>query len=126
MGILLILLGMAAGAVVADFAIENHIATASGQAFKLFGSHWHHVSFPEMVVSGAVLGALAVVLLAMGFRLLGHRMGKRRMARAERKDLQARLATVQGQAVDLQSRNTALAGENEQLRSRLDALELDG
>ncbi len=103
MGILVILLGLGAGAAVADFMIENHLATAPDQAFKLFGNHWH-LSEPVLVLGGAVLGALAVALLAVGFGLLGHGLGRRRVARAERKDLEGQ----------------------EDLRSRLDALEFGG
>jgi hypothetical protein len=125
MGILLILLGLGAGAAVADFIIENHLATAPDQAFKLFGNHWH-LSEPELVLGGAVLGALAVALLAVGFGLLGHGLGRRRVARAERKDLEGQLATLRIRTIDLQDQNASLTGENEDLRSRLDALEFDG
>jgi hypothetical protein len=125
MGILLILLGLVAGATVADFMIENHLATAPDQAFKLFGNHWH-LSQPELVLGGAVVGALVLALLAVGFGLLGHGLGRRRVARAERKDLEGQVATFQGRTVDLQNENASLTKENEDLRSRLDALEFDG
>jgi hypothetical protein len=78
------------------------------------------------VLGGAVLGALAVALLAVGFGLLGHGLGRRRVARAERKDLEGQLVTLQGQTVDLQNQNASLTGENEDLRSRLDTMEFDG
>src|SRR6266542_4773008 len=121
MGILVILLGLAAGATLADFMMENHLATAPDQAFKLFGNHWH-LSEPELVLAVAVLGTL----LAVGFGLLGHGLGRRRVARAERKDLEGQVATLQGRTVDLQDQNASLTGENEDLRSRLDVLEFDG
>ena len=59
MGMLLILLGLAAAGLVADFVVENDLTTAPGQAVSILGGSFR-LSLPELVLGAAVLGALAV------------------------------------------------------------------
>ena len=68
MGVLLILLGLAAAGLVADFVVENDLTTAPNQTVDLFGGSFQ-LSLPEMVLGAAVLGALAVVLVILGLGL---------------------------------------------------------
>jgi hypothetical protein len=77
MGVLLIVLGLAAAGVVADYAVENHIATAPNEPLVLFGATFHF-STPEVVLTGAVLGALAVIFVILGLGLLRGSWGRRR------------------------------------------------
>jgi hypothetical protein len=65
MGVLLILLGLIAAGVLADFLVENDLATAPDQAVGLFGGSFR-LSTPEVVLGGAVLGALSVLLVILG------------------------------------------------------------
>ena len=62
MGMLLILLGLAAAGLVADFVVENDLTTAPSQTVSLLGGSFD-LSLPELVLGAAVLGALAVFLV---------------------------------------------------------------
>ncbi|MGH2658417.1 MAG: hypothetical protein ACRDHS_01835 [Actinomycetota bacterium] len=77
MGILLILLGLVAAGVVADFLVENDLATASDQTVALFGGSFR-LSTPEVVLGAAVLGALSVLLVILGVGFLRGSWGRRR------------------------------------------------
>jgi hypothetical protein len=87
MWVLLILLGMVAAGVVADFVVENHLTTAPDQAFKLFGNSFN-LSRPKLVLAAAALGILAIVFLALGFDLLRGSWGRRRGLRRGLKALE--------------------------------------
>src|SRR2546428_14043872 len=56
MGLLLILLGLAAAGLVADFVVENDLSTAPHQAVSFLGGSFRF-SLPEVVLGGAVAGA---------------------------------------------------------------------
>jgi hypothetical protein len=86
-GIVLILLGLAAAAVAVDFAVENDIGTAPAQSFSLFGGTFEG-STSELVIGGAVLGALAVVFVFLGTGLLRGSWGRRRALKHRLSDLQ--------------------------------------
>jgi len=77
MGIVLILLGLVAAGVVADFLVENDLATAPDQSVALFGGSFR-LSTPEVVLGAAVLGALSVLLLILGVGFLRGSWGRRR------------------------------------------------
>jgi hypothetical protein len=77
MGILLILLGLAAAGLVADFLVENDLATAPDQTVALLGGSFR-LSTPEVVLGAAVLGALSVLLVIVGFGFLRGSWGRRR------------------------------------------------
>ncbi|MGH2527863.1 MAG: LapA family protein [Actinomycetota bacterium] len=77
MGILLILLGLVAAGVVADFVVENDLATAPDQTVGLFGGSFR-LSTPEVVLGAAVLGALSVLLVILGVGFLRGSWGRRR------------------------------------------------
>jgi type IV secretory pathway VirB10-like protein len=110
MGLVLILLGTAAAGIVADFVIENDLASAPNQAFDLFGSTFNF-SVPEVVLGAAVLGAVAITLIALGLGFLGISIGRRRERRAEVRELERN-------TTELQRRNQELARENAELRER--------
>ena len=92
MGVLLILLGIATAGVLADFLIENDVATAATQSFSLFGTTIE-LSVPALVAIAFGLGVLAVLLIFAGVR---------RSRRARRQLLQQRIE-------DLQDQNARLA-----------------
>ncbi len=87
MGLLLILLGLGAAGLVADYVVENDITTAPSQAVNLLGGSFS-VSQPELVLAAAVLGALAVVLVMLGLGLLRGSWGRRRALKRQISDLQ--------------------------------------
>jgi len=92
-GVLLILLGIALAGVLADFLVENDVATAAAQQFSLFGVTIE-LSTPALVAIGFGVGALAVLLVLGGVRRF--RRGRRRQLKQRIEDLQdenARLAT---------------------------------
>ena len=124
MGILFVIMGLAGGVLIADFAAENHLTTAADQTFKLFGNDWHR-SAPVLVVSAAAVGALAVILVAAGLLFLGRRLGHLRAARGAHQDLESRVEWLQVQTAELQAQNVELSGENANLKARLDTLDLD-
>ena len=86
MGMLLILLGVAAAGLVADYVVENDLTTAPSQAVSLFGGSFS-LSQPELVLGAAVLGALAVVLVMLGVGLLRGSWGRRRALKRQISDL---------------------------------------
>ena len=94
MGILLILLGIATAGVLADFLVENDVATAATQSFSLFNTTIE-LSVPAVVAIAFGLGVLAVLLIFAGVRR--SRRARRRLLQQRIEDLQdqnARLATM--------------------------------
>ena len=92
MGVLLILLGIAMFGVLADFLIENDVATAATQSFALFGTTIE-LSAPALVAIAFGLGVLAMLLVFAGIRRA--RRGRRRLLQQRIEDLKdqnARLA----------------------------------
>lgn len=61
----------------ADFLVENDLATAPDQAVGLFGGSFR-LSTPEVVLGAAVLGALSVLLVILGVGFLRGSWGRRR------------------------------------------------
>lgn len=95
MGVLLILLGIATAGVLADFLIENDVATAATQSFSLFGTTIE-LSVPALVAIAFGLGVLTVLLIFAGVRR--SRRARRQLLQQRIEDLQdqnARLATKQ-------------------------------
>ena len=86
MGMLLILLGLAAAGLVADFVVENDLTTAPSQTVSLLGGTFN-LSLPELVLGAAVLGALAVFLVMFGLGLLRGSWGRRRALKKQIADL---------------------------------------
>ena len=120
MGMLLILLGLAAAGLVADFVVENDLTTAPNQTVSLLGGSFK-LSLPEMVLGAAVLGALAVFLVMLGLGLLRGSWGRRRA-------LKRQIADLRLENTDLRSRVHvgAVAGEGPSQVRRSDADEQDG
>ena len=86
MGMLLILLGLAAAGLVADFVVENDLTTAPNQTVSLLGGSFN-LSLPELVLGAAVLGALAVLLVMLGLGLLRGSWGRRKALKKQIADL---------------------------------------
>ena len=89
MGVVLIVLGLACMGLMADFVIENHLATASTEPFALVGGNVH-VSVPALALIVFGLGVLTILLLSAGWRL-----GRRR--RAVRRELKLRVASLESE-----------------------------
>ena len=87
MGSLLILLGLGAAGLVADYVVENDLTTAPSQSVNLLGGSFS-LSQPQLVVAAALLGALAVVLVMLGLGLLRGNWGRRRALKRQISDLQ--------------------------------------
>ena len=87
MGLLLILLGLGAAGLVADFVVENDLTAAPSQAVDLLGGSFS-LSQPELVLAAALLGALAVILVMLGLGLLRGSWGRRRALKRQISDLQ--------------------------------------
>jgi uncharacterized membrane protein len=86
-GMVLILVGLVAAGVVVDFAIENELTSAPRDTFALFGGSYG-LSTPELVVAAAVLSALAVTLVILGFGLFRGSWGRRRALNRRIQDLE--------------------------------------
>jgi len=92
-GVFLILLGIALTGVLADFLVENDVATAATQQFTLFGTSIE-LSVPALAAIAFGMGVLAVLLMLAGVRR--SRRGRRRLMQQRIEDLRdqnARLAT---------------------------------
>jgi lipopolysaccharide assembly LapA-like protein len=89
MGVLLIVLGLACAGMLADFVIENHLASAPTESFALAGGTVH-LSAPAVVLIAFGLGVVAILLLVGGSRL-----GRRR--RAVRRDLKRRVDALESE-----------------------------
>ncbi len=120
MGVLLILLGLAAAGLVADYVVENDLTTAPSEAVSLFGGSFR-LAQPELVLGAAVLGALAVILVLLGLGLLRGSWGRRRA-------LKQQIADLRLENTDLRSkvhlRTAVEAGPSQE--GRADADEQDG
>jgi hypothetical protein len=86
-GMLLILLGLTAAGLVADYIVENDLTNAPSQPVSLLSGSFS-LSQPELVLGAAVLGALAVVLVMLGLGLLRGSWGRRRALKQQISDLQ--------------------------------------
>jgi hypothetical protein len=87
MGVLMIILSLAAAGVVADYIAENDLLTAPNHAITLFGSNIT-VSGVAVVIVPFALGALAAALFVIGMGLIrgssdNWRAMKRRVAELE-------------------------------------------
>jgi hypothetical protein len=87
MGVLLIVIGLAAAGTVADYAVENNLTTAPGAPFTLFGGTFTF-SQPEVVLAAFVLGVVAVLLVILGTGLLRGSWGRRRALKRRIADLE--------------------------------------
>lgn len=85
MGVLSIILGLALLGVLADVAVENDVMNAARESLTLAGTT-QSVSAPAIAIIAFAAGAFAVVLIVLGIRRLRH---------AGRKQLEARLLTLQ-------------------------------
>lgn len=107
MGIVLLIIGLLAAGVVADFLIENGLPGGPDQNFELLGGTFG-LSTGELVLGAAILGALAITLVALGLGLLGVRWGRRRERIAEVREREQRLGQLETRNVELERENTAL------------------
>ncbi len=93
MGVLLMILGLASAGLVADFVIENHLATAPVESFNLIGTTVS-VSVPVLVLAAFVAGALTLMLMRVGMTLAEKRRAKRRALRRRVTDLETENANL--------------------------------
>jgi cell division protein FtsB len=120
-GIVVILLGLAAAGVLADAAVEN--ASAAGtHTVALFGQTVHP-STVQLAVGGAILGALAVILVGTGVAVLRAVRRRHRAPGPDRRELERRVDQLAARSRLLESQNASLNQENEALRQRAEELE---
>jgi len=94
MGVLLILFGVLLAGVLADFLVENDVATAATQPLTMAGVTVD-LSTPVVAAIAFAMGALAVLLIVAGIR---------RMRRTHRKHLEARIAQLEEENARLVTR----------------------
>jgi hypothetical protein len=123
LGILVIVLGLAAAGVLADAAVEN-AASGPRHAVDVFGQTVH-LSTPQLAVAGAILGAVAVLLIGVGLVLLGRRRARRRGHAPDQRELERRVEQLAARSRLLESQNAALTQENSALRLRAEELETE-
>ena len=117
MGIVLLILGLGAAGVIADFLVENGLGEGPDRTFELFGTTFQ-MSTTEVVLGAAILGAIAITLVAIGLGVMGVELGRRRDRRAERRALENRVDSLVRRNDELERRNAELAKEAETERSR--------
>lgn len=117
MGIVLLILGLGAAGVIADFLVENGLGEGPDRTFELFGTTFQ-MSTTEVVLGAAILGAIAITLVAIGLGVMGVELGRRRERRAERRALEDRVDSLVRRNEELARRNDELAEEAEATRSR--------
>jgi len=94
MALLLILFGVLLAGVLADFLVENDVATAASQPLTMAGVTVE-LSTPVVAAIAFAMGALAVLLIVAGIR---------RMRRTRRKHLEARIAQLEDENARLVTR----------------------
>ena len=93
MGILLMILGLASAGLVADFVLENDLASAPVESFTIFGSSFR-ASVPALVLGAFVAGALMLMLMKAGMTLARQRRTRRRDIKRRVADLERENATL--------------------------------
>ena len=116
MGVVLLILGLGAAGVIADFLVENGLGEGPDRTFELFGTTFQ-MSTTEVVLGAAILGAIAITLVAIGLGVMGVELGRRRERRAERRALENRVDSLVRRNDELERRNAELAKETESARS---------
>jgi hypothetical protein len=117
MGVVLLILGLGAAGVIADFLVENGLGEGPDRTFELFGTTFQ-ISTTEVVLGAAILGAIAITLVAIGLGVMGVELGRRRERRAERRALENRIDSLVRRNEELARRNDELAEEAETERAR--------
>ena len=117
MGVVLLILGLGAAGVIADFLVENGLGEGPDRTFELFGTSFQ-MSTTEVVLGAAILGAIAITLVAIGLGVMGVELGRRRERRAERRALENRVDSLVRRNDELERRNAELAKQPETERSR--------
>jgi hypothetical protein len=117
MGVVLLILGLGAAGVIADFLVENGLGEGPDRTFELFGTTFQ-MSTTEVVLGAAILGAIAITLVAIGLGVMGVELGRRRERRAERRALENRVDSLVHRNDELERRNAELAREAKTERSR--------
>jgi hypothetical protein len=93
MGLVFVLIGLLITGVVVDFAIENEVVGSPERTFELFGGTFT-IGETQLVLAAAVIGALAV-----GFVFLGFAMA--RGSHDRRRTLRRRVRTLERENKDL-------------------------
>ena len=120
-GIVVILLGLAAAGVLADAAVEN-AASAPTHPVVVFGQTLH-LSSVALAVAGAILGALVVLLVGIGIAVLRGRRRRQRSSAPDHRTLERRVEQLAARSRVLESQNASLSQENMALRHRAAELE---
>jgi hypothetical protein len=99
MAVVLILLGLVAAGVVADFVVENDLTTAASEPFELFGGSFD-LSRPQLVLVAAVLGAVAVLFVVLGLGVVRGSWGRRRSLKEHISELESENTNLRSKLPD--------------------------
>jgi hypothetical protein len=108
MGIVMILIGLALGAVIVDFAVENDVVGAPERSFALFGGTFS-MNETQAMLAAAIVGGLAVLFFVLGLTLARGSMGRRRT-------LKRRVRTLERENADLKSTPRVVVSGTEEVR----------
>jgi uncharacterized membrane protein len=107
MGLVFVVIGLLITGVVVDFAIENDLVGSPERTFELFGGTFT-LGETQLVVAGAVIGALAIAFVFLGFAIARGSHDRRRTLRRrvrtlerENKDLRGSPRVVTPDRVDV-------------------------
>jgi uncharacterized integral membrane protein len=107
MGLVFVLIGLLITGLVVDFAIENDVVGSPERTFELFGGTFT-IGETQLVLAAAVIGALAVAFVFLGFAMARGSHDRRRTLRRrvrtlerENKDLRRSPSVVTPDRVDV-------------------------
>ena len=95
MGLVFVLIGLLITGVIVDFAIENEVVGSPERTFELFGGTFT-LGETQLVLAAAVIGALAVAFVFLGFAMA-------RGSHDRRRTLRRRVRTLERENQDLRS-----------------------
>jgi hypothetical protein len=93
MGLVFVLIGLLITGAVVDFAIENDVVGSPERTFELFGGTFT-LGETQLVLAAAVIGALAVAFVFLGFAMA-------RGSHDRRRTLRRRVRTLERENKDL-------------------------
>lgn len=93
MGLVFVLIGLLITGVIVDFAIENEVVGSPERTFELFGGTFT-LGETQLVLAAAVIGALAIAFVFLGFAMA-------RGSHDRRRTLRRRVRTLERENQDL-------------------------
>jgi uncharacterized membrane protein len=107
MGLVFVVIGLLITGVIVDFAIENEVVGSPERTFELFGGTFT-LGETQLVLAAAVIGALAIAFVFLGFAMARGSHDRRRTLRRrvrtlerENQDLRAEPSVVTPDRIDV-------------------------